>query len=163
MPVVRRFSLAALAVVLPAALACGEPEPRVRTAGTLAGDWVMTEREGQPLPNTTRYPLPDRMCTSELIRNVITLRADGTYAEQTESRAWCEGDPPPDTSWMHHGSGRFELRGPRGDTINLFDAETGDSERQKGVFSGNEMRLDRFVVSPPHTVRYRYVRVGGGQ
>ena len=135
----------------------------MRTAATLAGEWAMTEREGKPLPNTTRYPLGNRMCTSVLIRSVITLREDGTYAEEGEARQWCDGDPPPDTAMMGYGSGRFELCGPRGDTINLLDAQTGASERQTGVFSGNEMRLERFVVSPPRTVRYRYVRVEGGR
>ncbi|HET7231711.1 MAG TPA: hypothetical protein VFJ16_16995 [Longimicrobium sp.] len=106
--------------------------------------------------------LAGRTCTSFLIRNVVTLRADGTYAQQSEARAWCDDDPPPVTSWMHYGGGRFELRGPCGDTINLFDAETGHSEQQKGVFSGNEVRLERLVFTPQRTVRYRYERVGGG-
>jgi hypothetical protein len=94
---------------------------------------------------------------------VITLRANGTYAEQTESRHWCDGEVPPDTSWVEYGGGRFELRGARGDTINLFDAEEGRSGRQKGVIAGNELRLEVGVVSPPRTVRYRYLRVEGGR
>ena len=149
------------ASALAAFLACGacDGEPRVHTAATVAGDWAMTEREGKPLPHTMRYPLLDRNCTSVLIRNVLTLRADGTYAQVSEARAWCDGDARPDTSSVVSGDGRWELRGPRGDTINLVDDETGELERQKGVFSGNEMRLERSVFSPPRTVRYRYVRV----
>lgn len=157
-----RLIVPALAIVL-GCLACGVGEPRVRTAATLAGDWVMTEREGKPLPNTTRFPLNRRMCTSHLIRNVVTLRADGTFAEQGESRAWCDGDPPPDSSWVFHSGGRFELRGPRGDTIVFADTAAPAGETQRGVFSGNAMNLSRFVPSPPRTVRYRYERVGASR
>jgi hypothetical protein len=160
---VRRPHLAASA--LAALLACGAcgGEPRVRTAATVAGDWVMTEREGKPLPNTTRYPLADRSCTSVLIRNVITLRANGSYAEVTEARHWCDGLTPPDTSSIVHSGGRWELRGARGDTINLVDPETIDVERQKGVFSGDEMHLERTVLSPHRIVRYRYTRADAGR
>jgi hypothetical protein len=121
---VRRPHLTASA--LAAFLACGacDGEPRVHTAATVAGDWAMTEREGKPLPHTMRYPLLDRNCTSVLIRNVLTLRADGTYAQVSEARAWCDGDARPDTSSVVSGDGRWELRGPRGDTINLVDDET---------------------------------------
>jgi hypothetical protein len=64
---------------------------------------------------------------------------------------------------VERGGGRFELRGAHGDTINLFDAETGETTCQKGVFSGDELRLEFSILSPPHvTVRYRYVRVRGG-
>lgn len=147
-------------VLLSAAVACRGSEPRVQTAATLAGDWVLVEREGQRLPATSHRTLPGiGTCTSVLIRSVVSLRADGTWTEEVEARTWCDGSPEPDTSALERSSGRFELRGTRGDTINLFTADENPANHQKGVISGDELQLEYALPARnTTTIRYRYER-----
>lgn len=159
----RRGRLRAVPLALACvAMACRGSEPRVHTAATVAGDWVMVERDGKRLPSTERRTWPGSLgtCTSTLIRSVLSLRADGSWSEETEARAWCDGVPAPDTSMVEHNAGRFQLRGLHGDTINLFPQGADSTSRQKGVIAGDELRLEFTLLKPDTvTIRYRYERV----
>ncbi|WP_420128662.1 hypothetical protein [Longimicrobium sp.] len=141
---------------------CGGAEPRVRTHGTVAGEYVLVERDGEPLPHTISTVSGGYRCTATLIRLVMTLRADGTWFEDGQNRRGCtpvmvERMETEDTSRIFHGTGRYELRGPRGDTLVMTDSAL-PHQPQTGVFTGDELRMILPLAPPLDTVRYLYVR-----
>jgi hypothetical protein len=138
---------------------CGkESPPRVLTAGTVAGEYVMVERQGSPLPHTMRFSREGRTCELTLIRDVLTLGAGGEWREESEGRISCEGETPR-VPEVFRTAGRYDLRGPRGDTLVLTDTVHPANERQQGVFRGDELRLKATgeeMAAP--VLRFRYVR-----
>jgi hypothetical protein len=149
-------AVASLAVLC----ACGDAaRPGVRTAANVAGEYVLTHRDGKPLPHTMRFTRDGRACTSILVREVLTLRADGTWVDEYESRGSCGDTPPPDTTSIVYTAGRFELRGLRGDSITLTDTvQVGES--QTGVVAGDEVRTEFHAARGRSIMRFRYVRQG---
>lgn len=139
---------------------CGGGEPRVRTNGTVAGEYVLVERQGQPLPHTMHVPDGNgRPCTLTLVRLVLTLHADGAWREVGDGSSQCQGDTAPRRDVLDY-AGEYHLRGPAGDTVVLRDTLYGEAE-QTGVFVRDELRL--VIPQPPRdTLRYRYVRQPAG-
>lgn len=147
----------AAAAVLSAALGC-EGAPRVRTFATVAGDYVVVERDGMPLPHTMPSEVEGRACTSTLIRMVMTLRDDGTWFEDVDSRVKCPGEPSRAEALGSDGDpARYTLRGARGDTLDLLPVNDPDYYL-KGVFDGDELRLVMIYGPRADTTRFRYVR-----
>lgn len=134
---------------------CREP---VRTLHSVAGEYVVVERDGQPLPHTLPLEVDGQRCASTLIRLVMTLREDGTWNDEVEERRQCPGAPPRTLLHRVPDSDTFQLRGPRGDTLMLGTHEVEGYPRAWGVFKGDELRL--VLTHPYHrdTTYYRYVR-----
>jgi hypothetical protein len=143
-----------VAAILLGSAACRGP---VRTFATVAGEYVLVERDGQPLPHTIREEIDGQSCTSTVVRLVMTLHEDGTWQQESEEREQCPGAPPrtlhtPPVSYTYH------LRGPLGDTLMLGTDEVEGYPAPKGVFDGDEIRL--VMAHPYHsdTTYFRYVR-----
>ena len=129
------------------------PAPRVSTPTTVAGEYAMVERNGGRLPHV--MPTAGGRCQTELVRSVLSLRADGTATEELEARVWCNGQPRPDTTFAASSTGTFSLRG---DSITVTMDEADPPEVMKGAVVRNELRVHD-VTEPGHPTRsYRYVR-----
>ena len=155
----RSVRVLSVAGVLCACAGCGrESPPRVLTAESVAGEYVMLERQGRPLPHTVRFSRAGRACELTLVRSVLTLDAGGEWREESEGRLSCEGEKP-GASEIFRTAGRYDLRGSRGDTLVLADTLHPVNEPQQGVFRGDELRLEAIgrEVGVP-VFRYRYVR-----
>jgi hypothetical protein len=147
---------AQLALVALACFACGRSPRRVGTTARVAGEYVVVERDGGRLPH--RMPSVDGRCQTELVRDVLTLRADGSADEAVEARVWCGGEPRPDTTSVASASGRFVVRGARGDSITVTTNATEPPGVMKGAIVGDELRM-RYVRPPGlPTLTFRYVR-----
>jgi hypothetical protein len=145
------------AVVLGAVLGCGGGEPRVRTRGSVAGEYVMVEREGKPLPHTMRVPAGDgRPCTVTLVRLVLALHDDGSWVQEGEGSSHCAGEASPRRDPIFD-AGEYSLLGPRGDTLVLRDTLHLNPE-EKGVFVRDGLRTVMPQPPPYNTLRFRYVR-----
>jgi hypothetical protein len=158
---VKRLSRIRLAALLVLCAGCGGAEPR--TNGTVAGEYVLVERDGERLPHTMTVPFQGRQCSTTLIRLVMTLRADGTWFEDGQGRNDCpmitaEGAEIPDTSDIFHSAGSYELRGLRGDSLVMIDSIVPDTPPQTGVFVRDELRMILPLAPPLDTVHFRYVR-----
>jgi hypothetical protein len=148
----------AVAAVLSAMLGC-DRAPRVRTFATVAGDYVVVERNGQPLPHTLPWEVEGRACTSTLIRMVMTLRDDGTWLEDVDSRVKCPGEPSRPEPMERGDPAPYTLRGPRGDTLDLLPPAIGISDYYlAGVLDGDELHLVMIDRPRADTIRMRYVR-----
>jgi hypothetical protein len=135
----------------------------VRTNGTVAGEYVLLERNGKRLPHTLAVPSGGQRCTTTLIRLVMTLRADGTWSEDGQGHNDCpiktpEGAEIPDTSRIFHSAGRYELRGLRGDSLVMIDTMMPHLPPQTGVFVRDELRMILPLAPPDDTLHFRYVR-----
>lgn len=147
--------------VLGTAAVCGvvlgcDAAPRVRTFATVAGDYVVVERDGQPLPHTIPSDMHGRACTSTLVRMVMTLRDDGTWLEDVDSRVTCPGQPTRPAPMKPADPSPYTLRGPRGDTLDLYPQGSADLSLQ-GAFDGDELRLVMIYNPRADTTRFRYV------
>ena len=122
----RRFAFLALLV------GCADG---VQTPVNVAGEYVTVRANGEPLPMTIR----DSTSAIEMVRYVITLREDGTFSTIADGRITVPGDKTqPDQISQ---DGRFELRGPKGDSILLITRhQAGDPHR--GVLKGERMTLE---------------------
>jgi hypothetical protein len=156
----RPFRLApSLVAIVSVCCACGVgPGPRVHTRGTVAGEYVMVERNGGRLPHVMRAGNQTRTCQTELVRAVLTLRADGSAAEEVEARVWCNEQPRPDTTFTATSTGSFTLRGVRGDSITAVMTQTDPAEVMKGVITGDELRMHDETAPGTPVRSYRYVR-----
>ncbi|CAA9325259.1 MAG: hypothetical protein AVDCRST_MAG89-1858 [uncultured Gemmatimonadetes bacterium] len=142
-----------------ALLACQENTPRVRTESNVAGEYVLTERDGQRLPHTMRVASQKESCEMTLIRTVIVLRQDGSYGGESEGYSRCGGQARPDSTTVERFSGRFQLRGARGDTIALNEDPPIPGVTDRGVFDGDELAVTMEVrTGERRTIRLRYVR-----
>jgi hypothetical protein len=150
------FRSATCAFILAAIAGACTPQPRVRTLTTVAGEYVMVERNGGRLPHV--MPSVDGRCQTELIRSVLLLRADGTAREDLEARVWCDGQPRPDTTFAAGITGTFTVRGARGDSLTVTLDQNDLPEVMKGAIDRNELRMQDVNEpgQPPRT--YRYVR-----
>ena len=118
----------------------------------------MTEREGKAVPNTISWTTPRGRCTSTVIRNVLTLQADGSFVGDHEVRSWCGDSPPSDSTRLGRDIGRYELRGAAGDTIILHALDIIPGVSWRGVINDDEMDLTVEVLSPHRTVKSHYIR-----
>lgn len=135
----------------------------MHTPGTVAGEYVLVERDGERLPHTMTVPFQGETCTITLIRLVMTLRTDGVWYEDGQGRTGCsvvagDGAQIPDTAHAIHSAGRYELRGPRGDTLVMHDTTVPDMPPQSGTIVRNELRMILPLAPPRDTMRFRYVR-----
>ena len=130
---------------------------RVRTPANVAGVYDMVERDGAPIPNRRKAANPQ--CEIEIIRSVLTLRADGSADESVTSRLWCDGktEPEPTRTWTMAGG--FRLSGPRGDSIVItVSSDAGGTDRMAGQFAGNQLRVVGETIGHSLHRSYRYVR-----
>lgn len=127
---------------------CAEP---CRTRDEVAGDYVLVEMDGRPLPHTSRFvdpAYPSRHCTSVVDEGGVTLLADGTFRERNKGRIWCDD--------MRRG--RFNLYGPSGDSIAMGITAIDPPIRLIGALAGDELRVvDVSEVETPKSA-FRYVR-----
>lgn len=137
--------------------ACGSGEPRVRTNGSVAGEYVLAERQGERLPHT--MVVRDghgRSCDVTVIRSVLTLHADGTWLEQGEGTSRCPGESAP-RRYAINDAGNYHLRGPAGDTVVLAETADGQPE-QTATLVRDELRIVTPRPPPAEPLRFRYVR-----
>lgn len=131
---------------------------RARTPAQVAGDYVMVERNGHRLPDVMPVVSGGRACSAELVRDVLTLRADGWVEERIEGRTWCEGKPRPDTLHVERAPGFFKLLGARGDSISITVSHIAPPEVMKGRIDDGEVRVSDVATAGTRVMRYRYVR-----
>ena len=145
------------AALLAAVLGCGGGEPRVRTRGSVAGEYVLVERDGKPLPHPLRVlDGTGRPCTTVLVRLVLALHDDGSWVQEGEGRSHCPGEPSPRRDPIED-AGAYDLLGPAGDSVVLRDTLRPNPE-EKGVFVRDELRTVMPQPPPHDTLRFRYVR-----
>ena len=120
---------------------CGD---EIRTPKNVAGEYVITEVEGKPLPATELVMGKDEDCKIKLVRVVFTLREDGTYSRTYESGEACaeKGKEPPEPTGTElvTMTGRFELRGPKGDSI-LFLNDVWEGFNKRAFINGKHMTM----------------------
>lgn len=98
-----------------------------------------------------------RACTSTLVRMVMTLRDDGTWLEHVDARVTCPGQPTRPAPMKPADPSPYTLRGPRGDTLDLYPQGSADLSLQ-GALDGDELRLVMIYNPRADTTRFRYVR-----
>src|SRR5512146_3171833 len=97
----RLIPLVALAV----AVACGSDSTTQPTVASLAGTWTLQSVNGSPLPFTVTQTGTDKV---ELLSDVVTASANGTYTEAVQFRTTLNGQSTTDTE---SDAGTFTLNG----------------------------------------------------
>ena len=110
-------------------------DDEVRTHANVAGEYVTVRANGEPLPMTIR----DSTSAIEMVRYVVTLREDGTFSTIADGRVTVPGGKrEPD---QISEEGRFELRGPKGDSI-LLNSRQKAGDPRRGVIKGERMTVE---------------------
>jgi hypothetical protein len=121
----RLIPLVALAV----AVACGSDSTTEPTTATLAGTWSLQSVYGNPLPVTLSQTSNDKL---ELLSDVVTASANGTYSESLQFRETLNGVATTSTST---DAGTFSLNGT---AVTLSSNQLGNSF---GALSDNNRTL----------------------
>jgi len=141
-------------IVATLAVACVGCGGHARTPADVAGEYVMVERNGHRLPDVMPALSGGRSCSAELVRDVLTLRADGWAVERIEGRTWCEGEPRPDALHVERAPGFFKLLGARGDSITITLSHIAPPEVMRGEVRGDELRVHDVATTPEPSFRY---------
>lgn len=121
----RLLPLVALAV----AVACGSDSTTQPTVASVAGTWNLQSVNGSPLPFTLTQTGSDRL---ELLSDVVTANANGTYTEVAQFRTTVNGQSSTSTE---SDAGTFTLNGT---AVSLTGTQTGNIN---GALSGNTLTL----------------------
>lgn len=121
----RLLPLVALAV----AVACGSDSTTQPTIASVAGTWNLQSVNGSPLPFTLTQTGSDRL---ELLSDVVTANANGTYTEVAQFRTTVNGQSSTSTE---SDAGTFTLNGT---AVSLTGTQTGNIN---GALSGNTLTL----------------------
>ena len=110
-------------------------EDEVRTPGSITGEYVTARANGEPLPMTIR----DSTSVIKMVRYIVTLREDGTFSTIADGRITVPGGKPEPDQISQEG--RFELRGPKGDSI-LLTTQHQAGDPRRGVLKGEHMTVE---------------------
>ena len=108
----RLIPLVALAV----AVACGSDSTTQPTIASLAGTWTLQNVNGSPLPFTLTQTGNDKL---ELLSDVVTASANGTYTENLQFRETVNGVA---TVSSESDTGTFTVNGT---AVTLTGSQTG--------------------------------------
>lgn len=121
----RLIPLVALAV----AVACGSDSTTQPTVASLAGTWTLQTVNGNPLPFTISQTATDKV---ELLSDVVTASANGTYSENLQIRETLNGVSQTFTS---ADTGTFTVNGT---AVTLTSTQVGSTS---GALSNNNHTL----------------------
>jgi hypothetical protein len=136
-------------------------ETSCRTPDSVAGDYVLIEMDGKPLPHTRHFAAddePGRRCTSIVEDETIRLGADGRFEQSGSGRIWCDDMRPPAASSRSTLTGGYALYGPGGDSIAMGITAIDPPARLQGVLDADELRVADISDWSSASRTFRYAR-----